>query len=118
MINKNWGRIVNFTGMNAQLGNGAKSAVSVSKHAMWGLTKSLSREFGRQGVTAKIISPDTFPDVDLDVSTPRFQGLLKNNPTGRLGTPDDIAALVELLVSDKGGFVNGQMLQVNGGVGN
>lgn len=39
MIEKNWGRIVNFTGMNAQQGNGAKSAASVSKHAMWGLIK-------------------------------------------------------------------------------
>ena len=118
MIDKNWGRIVNFTGMNAQQGNGNKSAVSVSKHAMWGLTKSLSREFGRQGVTTNIISPGTFPDVDVDVSTPRFQGLLQNNPTGRLGTPDDLAALVALLVSDNGGFINGQMLQVNGGVVN
>ena len=41
MIAKKWGRIVNFTGMNAQQGNGAKSSVTVSKHAMWGLTKSL-----------------------------------------------------------------------------
>jgi len=118
MIAENWGRIVNFTGMNAQQGNGIKSAVSVSKHAMWGLTKSLSREFGRQGVTTNIISPGTFPDPEADVSTPRYQGLLENNPVGRLGTPEDIAALVDLLVSDRGGFINGQMLQVNGGVVN
>lgn len=116
MIDKGWGRIVNFTGMNAQQGNGPKSAVSVSKHAMWGLTKSLSREFGRQGITTNIISPGTFPDSDADLSAPRFQNLLENNPVGRLGTADDIAAMVDLLVSENGGFINGQMLQINGGV--
>jgi 3-oxoacyl-[acyl-carrier protein] reductase len=116
MIEKGWGRVINFTGMNAQQGYAGKAAVSVSKHALWGLTKSLSKEFGRQGVTTNIISPGTIPGVESDVSAPRFQNLLKANPVGRLGTPDDIAAMVDLLVSDQGGFINGQMLQINGGV--
>ena len=118
MVEKGWGRIVHFTGMNAQQGYAGKSAVSVSKHALWGLTKSLSKEFGRQGVTCNIVSPGTIPDPSADVSTPGYQNLLKHNPTGRLGTADDIAAMVGLLVSDAGGFINGQMLQVNGGVVN
>lgn len=117
MIDKGWGRVINFTGMMAQQGYPGKSAaVSCSKHALWGLTKSLSREFGPKGITANIISPGTIPDPDADVSTPRFQALLKANPSGRLGTGDDIAAMVDLLASDRGGFVNGQMLQINGGV--
>lgn len=118
MLAKGWGRIINFTGMNAQQGYAGKTAVSVSKHALWGLTKSLSKEFGPRGVTSNIISPGTIPDLDTDVSTPRFQALIKANPVGRLGTADDIAAMVDLLVSDQGGFINGQMLQVNGGVVN
>ncbi len=116
MLAKGWGRIIHFTGMNAQQGYAGKAAVSVSKHALWGLTKSLSKEFGPQGVTTNIISPGTFPDISEDVSAPRFQALLKANPVARLGTPDDIAAMVDLLVSDQGGFINGQMLQINGGV--
>ena len=117
MLDRGWGRIVNFTGMMAQQGYPGKSAaVSCSKHALWGLTKSLSREFGPRGITANIISPGTIPGVEADTSTARFQGLLKANPSGRLGTPDDIAAMVDLLVSDNGGFINGQMLQINGGV--
>lgn len=119
MIAKGWGRIVNFTGMMAQQGYPGKSAaVSVSKHAAWGLTKSLSREFGPKGITANIISPGTIPGPEADTSSPRFETLRKANPTGRLGTADDIAAMVDLLVSDSGGFINGQMLQVNGGVVN
>jgi 3-oxoacyl-[acyl-carrier protein] reductase len=119
MIAKGWGRIVNFTGMNAQQGYPGKSAaVAVSKHAAWGLTKSLSREFGPQGITANIISPGTIPGPEADLASPRLESLRKANPVRRLGTADDIAAMVDLLVSDQGGFVNGQMLQVNGGVVN
>lgn len=119
MVERGRGRIVNFTGMLAQQGFAGKSAaVSASKHALWGLTKSLSREFGRQGVTVNIISPGTIPAPDTDTSAPVFQSLLKANPVGRFGTADDIAAMVDLLVSDQGGFINGQMLQINGGVVN
>ncbi len=118
MIEKGWGRIVNFTGMNAQMGGHSRPAVTVSKHAMWGLTKTLSRDYGPKGVTTNIISPGTFPDVSVDTSTPDFKALRQANPSGRLGTPDDIAAVVDLLMTDEGGFINGQMLQVNGGVVN
>lgn len=117
MIAKGWGRIVHFTGMNAQMGTHGPT-VSVSKHVLWGMTKGLSREFGRSGVTCNIISPGTFPGEDDDLSSPRYQTLLNANPAGRLGNLDDIAALIDLLVSDQGGFINGQMLQVNGGVVN
>lgn len=118
MIANGWGRIINFTGMNAQQGYAGKAAVSVSKHAAWGLTKSLSKEFGPRGITTNIISPGTIPGEDADASAARYQALLKANPVGRLGTADDIASMVDLLVSDQGGFINGQMLQVNGGVVN
>ena len=119
MIEGGWGRIINFTGMNAQQGTADRPSVTISKHAAWGLTKSLSREFGTKGITTNIISPGTFPDEDLNVDNePRFQNLLKTNPVGRLGTSDDIAAIVGLLCSDRGGFINGQLLQVNGGVVN
>ena len=116
MIAKGWGRIINFTGMNAQQGYAGKAAVSVSKHAAWGLTKSLSKEFGPRGITTNMISPGTIPGEDADTSDPRFQALARANPVGRLGTPDDIAGMVDLLVSDQGSFINGQMLQINGGV--
>ena len=46
----------------------------------------------------------------------QLERLLAENPSGRLGRADDIAALVALLCSENGGFINGQMLQVNGGV--
>ena len=117
MVDNGWGRIINFSGMNAQQGTGGRPSVTMSKHAAWGLTKALSKEFGPKGVTTNIISPGTFPDEDTDVSQSElFQSLLKQNPAARLGTADDIAAAVGLLCSDRGGFINGQLLEINGGV--
>lgn len=118
MVKRSYGRIVNFTGMNAQQGYAGKIHVTVSKHAMWGMTKSLAKEFGRSGVTANIISPGTIVGESSDTHSMHgsLDALLANNPAGRLGTPDDIAAMVDLLVGEQGGFINGQLLQVNGGV--
>ena len=117
MISKGWGRIISFSGMNAQRGYPGASHVAVAKHAVWGLTKSLATEFGPSGITANIISPGTFPSVDqANAQEPKFVKLRNENPTRRLGTSDDIGAMISYLCSKNGGFVNGQMLQINGGV--
>ena len=117
MINNGWGRIVHFTGMNAQRGYPGAGFVSVSKHALWGLTKALAVEFGPSGITSNIISPGTFPpDDENSEASESYQLLLKNNPSGRLGKPSDIGGMIAYLCSENGGFVNGQMLQINGGV--
>ena len=117
MIHKGWGRIISFSGMNAQRGYPGASPVAVAKHAVWGLTKSLAAEFGPLGITANIISPGTFPGDDpATADDPKFIKLKNENPVRRLGQSDDIAAMVGYLCSEHGGFMNGQMLQINGGV--
>jgi len=116
MLANSWGRIVNFTGMNAQQGYSGKSAVSISKHAAWGLTKSIAREYGKSGITANIISPGTIVGDAEEPTTNKYAALKQQNPAGRLGEPQDIANMVGYLASDNAGFVNGQLLQVNGGV--
>ena len=117
MIANGWGRIINFTGMNAQQGTGGRPAVTMSKHAAWGLTKTLSREFGPKGITCNIISPGTFPgEGENPAHAGRLDQLKADNPSGRLGEANDIASLVDLLCSENGSFINGQLLQVNGGV--
>ena len=117
MIHKGWGRIISFSGMNAQRGYPGASPVAVAKHAVWGLTKSLAAEFGPLGITANIISPGTFPGDDpVTADDPKFIKLRNENPVRRLGQSDDIGAMVGYLCSEHGGFVNGQMLQINGGV--
>ena len=116
IIDNGWGRIINFTGMNAQQGYSGKSAVSISKHAAWGLTKSIAKEYGSNGVTANIISPGTIVGDGEEPESGRYKSLKQQNPAGRLGEPTDIARMVSYLASDKAGFINGQLMQVNGGV--
>lgn len=116
MLERGWGRIVNFTGMNAIHGYSGHAPVSVAKHGVWGLTKALAKEFGPKGITVNAISPGPIaPDAEDAAAARRRQALAAAVPVGRLGTPDEVATVLRMLVSDGGAFVNGQMLQVNGG---
>jgi 3-oxoacyl-[acyl-carrier protein] reductase len=117
MIAKGWGRIVNFAGMNAIHGHAGRTPVSVAKHGVWGLTKALAMEFGPQGITTNIISPGPIaPDVEeKNASAAARAQTLSRVPLGRFGRPVEVAAAARLLVSQAGGYINGQMIQVNGG---
>jgi len=116
MIKNNWGRIINFAGMNALQGYASRPHVSVAKHGAWGLTKALSKEFGAQGITTNIISPGPISsDHDDPVMRAHIESQVSRIPLGRLGDPMEVAATVSWLVSEPGAFVNGQLIQVNGG---
>ncbi len=117
MVEKGWGRIVNFAGMNAIHGHAGRVPVSVAKHGAWGLTKALAIEFGPKGVTTNIISPGPIaPDSEENNASVQSRAdALVRVPLGRMGTPAEVAAAARLLVSDAGAYINGQMLAVNGG---
>lgn len=116
MLERGWGRIVNFTGMNAIHGYAGRAPVSVAKHGLWGLTKSLGKEFGPKGITVNAISPGP---IEADDDQPGVQthrhGYVAKVPVGRMGKPAEVATVVRMLVSPGGAYVNGQMLAVNGG---
>ena len=116
MVAAGWGRIVLFAGMNAIHGYNGRAPVSVSKHGNWGLAKSLGKEFGPKGITANLISPGPIASDHADPAmTAHIKAQEGRIPVGRLGQPEEVAAVVSLLASDKGAFINGQILQVNGG---
>jgi len=118
MVERGWGRIINFSGRNAIAGSLGRPHVAAAKHAALGLTRSLANEFGREGVTCNMISPGVIVGEVADTGAvgARYQQFTDESPVGHLGNPDNIAAMVDLLVSDEGNFINGQMLQINGGV--
>lgn len=116
MIEAGRGRIVLFAGMNAIHGYTGRAHVSVSKHGNWGLAKALAKEFGPDGVTANLVSPGPIASEHADRSmTEHIRAQTGRIPVGRLGTPEEVAAVVSLLASEKGAFINGQIIQVNGG---
>ncbi len=116
MLERGWGRIINFTGMNAIHGYAGRAPVSVAKHGLWGLTKSMGKEFGPKGITVNAISPGPIAaDDEGDNPTAYRQAMVARVPVGRMGLPSEVAAMVRLLASADGGFINGQMLAINGG---
>ena len=116
MVEAGWGRIVNMTGMNAMHGYKGRAPVSVAKHGLWGLTKSLAKELGSKGVTTNAISPGPIETEHADASmTAHIREQKGRIPLGRLGTPDDIAALPAILCSHAGGVINRPMIASNGG---
>lgn len=117
MIRQGWGRIVVMTGRNAMRGYPGHVTTSVAKHGLWGLTKTLAREFGPQGITVNAISPGVIDTTDDPAWVSRMQKVAQTEiPVRRIGTPAEIAAMCGLLCSEQGGFVNGQMIGVNGGI--
>jgi 3-oxoacyl-[acyl-carrier protein] reductase len=116
MVEAGWGRVITFAGMNAINGYNGRAHVSVSKHGAWGFAKALGKEFGPKGITVNCVSPGPIrSDHDDPEMTAHIQAQVSRIPMGRLGEPDEVAAAVSLLASDKGAFINGQLIQVNGG---
>ena len=116
MVEAGWGRVILFAGMNAIHGYNGRAHVSVSKHGNWGLAKSLGKEFGPKGITANLVSPGPIrSDAWDEAQRAHVGGMVSRVPVGRLGEPVEVAAAVSLLASDNGAFINGQIIQVNGG---
>lgn len=112
MVDRKWGRIINFAGMKAMRGYFEGAPISAAKHGVWGLTKAISREFAPHGITANIISPGQIRDETATSDDPKRTATI---PAGFMGQPNDIASVVGFLASPEARFVTGQMIAVNGG---
>lgn len=117
MVEEGWGRIINITGKTSIEGYGGRVPVSVTKHGLLGMTKALAKEFGASGVTSNAISPGAVRRVDaVDAEMARrTASRVAEIPAGRIGEPEDIAALAGFLCSHQASFINGQMIASNGG---
>ena len=118
MIRARFGRIVFISSVVGQLGSAGQVNYAASKSGMVGLARSLARELGSRGVTANVVAPG-FIETDMTAElTEDLKGKYAEQiPLGRMGTVDDIAAVVEFLVSDEAGYVTGALVPVDGGLG-
>jgi 3-oxoacyl-[acyl-carrier protein] reductase len=122
MTQAKWGRIVNISSTSA-LGNRGQANYATAKAGLIGFTKTLALELGKFGVTANAVAPG-FVETDMTQATAARQGIdyedwkltvARDIPIGRIGQPEDIAAVASFLCRDEAGYVSGQVIYVNGG---
>jgi 3-oxoacyl-[acyl-carrier protein] reductase len=109
---RRWGRIVNMSSIGARVGSGGVSiAYAASKAGLEGLTRGYAVRLAPEGVTVNAVAPGL---VDTEMGKPLIEaGVAARIPVGRVGTGDDIAQAVMLLVGNS--YVTGQTIAVNGG---
>jgi 3-oxoacyl-[acyl-carrier protein] reductase len=127
MIKKRYGRIVNMSSIFARNAPARRAAYSASKHGLIGLTQALSKELATYNITVNAVCPgpmmsplvhDTFEKIarDAGISVDEYYKARQSKiPIGRLGEPDELAAVVLFLVSDMARYVTGAVLDVTGG---
>ncbi|MFN3077601.1 MAG: acetoacetyl-CoA reductase, partial [Alphaproteobacteria bacterium] len=116
MLDRNYGRIINIASVNGQKGQFGQVNYAASKAGMHGVTMSLAQEGARHGVTVNSVSPGyTATEMMLQVPKDILEDIKGHIPMRRLATPEEIAAAVTYLASDKAGFITGVNLDVNGG---
>ncbi len=117
MLAQKWGRIINVSSVNGQKGAIGQANYAAAKAGMHGFTKALALEMARHGITVNTVSPGYLrTKMVMQVPDEIMQGkILPQIPMGRLGEPDEVAALIAYLVSEEAGFVTGANLAINGG---
>jgi 2-hydroxycyclohexanecarboxyl-CoA dehydrogenase len=121
MVERGFGRLVNIGSDAGRVGSSLESVYSGAKGGVIAFTKTIAREVARSGVTANTVCPGP-------TRTPMLEGMAETGgeklidslvravPMRRLGEPEDVAAAVAFLASERAGYITGQTLSVSGGL--
>jgi acetoacetyl-CoA reductase len=116
MREQTFGRIINISSVNAQLGQFGQTNYTAAKAGILGFTKALSRETAAKGITVNSIAPG-YVDTDMvqNVAENVLKAIIDEIPVKRLGKPEEIARCVVFLAAEEAGYITGETISVNGG---
>ncbi|MDH3537574.1 MAG: 3-oxoacyl-ACP reductase FabG [Gammaproteobacteria bacterium] len=117
MMKKRAGRIISISSVVGATGNPGQTNYAAAKAGLVGFSKSLAREIGSRGITVNTVAPG-FIDTDMtrELSAEQRETLTGQIPLKRLGSAEEVAAVVVFLASPAAGYITGETIHVNGGM--
>ena len=116
MVRRHKGRIVNIASVWGEVGASCETVYSAAKAGMIGFTKALGKELAPSGITVNCISPGLIDTKMNSLLTDEdIQELLDDIPAGRMGSPEEVAALAAFLCSENASYITSQVIRIDGG---
>jgi acetoacetyl-CoA reductase len=117
MVEKGWGRIIQISSVNGEKGQVGQTNYSAAKAGMHGFTMALAQEMAAKGVTVNTVSPGYIgTDMVRAIKPEVLDKIVSTIPVKRLGTPEEIGAIVAWLAGEDSGFTTGADFSCNGGL--
>ena len=117
MLHKSWGRIINVVSVSGIAGHPGQTNYSAAKGGLIAFTKALALELAERNITVNAVAPglvDT--EIIRHLKDDARKDFLRRIPMARFGTPEEIAAVVGFLASEKASYVTGQIWRADGGM--
>jgi 3-oxoacyl-[acyl-carrier protein] reductase len=115
MLRTRWGRIVSIGSVAATVGNRGQANYAAAKAGLHGATRALALEVASRGVTVNVVAPGIISSAMSDAAFPP-ERIAQLVPLQRAGTPQEVAALVGFLMSERADYITGQVVPINGGI--